>query len=149
MPDNTTMIETAMGERRPGEQRTGESRTGELRTGELRPSELRPSEPQLGAAGLTGLKRNPAQLAALERIRTWTRERFGLTEDDAIVVAEVACRVPGCPPLETAVAFWADGNIRHQFKIFKPAQAVAESDLPFAWLKEALAVPDGFGCDCC
>ena len=24
------------------------------------------------------------------------------------MVAEVACAVPGCPPLETVVAFWTD-----------------------------------------
>jgi hypothetical protein len=96
-----------------------------------------------------GNERSPAYLAALDRIKNWTRERFALPPEAVIVVAEIACGLPGCPPRETAVAFWTSGNIRHQFKVFKPAQEVAKDDLPFAWLKDALAVPDAFGCDCC
>jgi nitrate reductase delta subunit len=60
----------------------------------------------------------------------------------------MACAVPGCPPLETVIAFWADER-RHHFKIFKPVAAVIEDDLPPSWLRDALMVPDGFECDCC
>jgi hypothetical protein len=107
------------------------------------------SASQFGTAGFGALKRSALQVAALDRIREWTRERFALPQDAAILVAEVACGLPGCPPLETAVAFWTAGDTRHQFKIFKPAHQVTKDDLPFAWLKEALAVTDGFGCACC
>jgi hypothetical protein len=95
------------------------------------------------------LKRSPEQLAALDRVREWTRARFALSEEAAIIVAEVACGLPGCPPVETVVAFWSSGDTRHQFKVFKPVRDVVEDDLPFAWLKEALAAFDGIGCDCC
>jgi hypothetical protein len=94
-------------------------------------------------------KRSPEQRQALDRVRNWTRERFRLPEDAAILVAEVACGLPGCPPLETVVAFWTDGAKRHQFKVFKPVLEVVCDDLPFAWLKDSLAVPEEFGCDCC
>ncbi len=94
------------------------------------------------------LKKSPAQRAALDRVRQWTRQRFQLPEEAAILVAEVACGLPGCPPVETVVAFWV-GDRRHQFKVFKPAPDVVCDDLPFAWLKGALAVPQGAGCDCC
>ena len=43
---------------------------------------------------------------ALERVRVWTRESLDLAADDAILVSEVACARPGCPPLETVVTFW-------------------------------------------
>jgi nitrate reductase delta subunit len=86
--------------------------------------------------------------AALERVRAWTHVRFKLANETAILVTELACAVPGCLPLETVVAFWADEK-RHHFKIFKPVEQVAEVDLPFAWMKDALAVPEGFDCDCC
>jgi nitrate reductase delta subunit len=95
------------------------------------------------------LKRSPEQLAALDRVREWTRARFALPEEATIIVAEVACGLPGCPPLETVVAFWFPGDMRHQFKVFKPVREVVEGDLPFAWLKEALVVFDGVGGDCC
>jgi hypothetical protein len=93
------------------------------------------------------IKKSPEHLAALDRVRAWTRARFALAEDVTIVVSEVACMLPGCPPLETVIVFW-DGT-RHHFKIFKPVDQVVYDDLPFAWLKDALAVPDDFVCDCC
>jgi hypothetical protein len=85
-----------------------------------------------------GFRKGPAQIAALDRVRAWTRERFKLDEALPVVVAEVACGLPGCPPLETVVAFWTEDDRRHQFKLFKPVAEVVEGDLPYAWLKDAL-----------
>jgi len=94
------------------------------------------------------IKKSPDHVAALARVREWTRARFKLSDEAAILVAEVACMLPGCPPLETVVAFWNDGK-RHHFKIFKPVNDVIYDDLPFAWLKDSLVVPEGAECDCC
>lgn len=93
-------------------------------------------------------KKSPEHTAVLDRVREWVRARFRLTEDTAILVAEVACAVPGCPPVETVIAFWLDEK-RHHFKVFKPVASVAEDDLPPAWLRPALAVDENFACDCC
>ena len=92
-------------------------------------------------------KKSPEHTAALDRVREWVRARFALG-DAAILVAEVACVVPGCPPIETVIAFWS-AERRHHFKLFKPVAEVTESDLPPAWYKSALAVPDDFWCECC
>jgi hypothetical protein len=101
-----------------------------------------------GTAELRLSRKGPEHHEALGRVREWTRERFALEADAAILVTEVACRVPGCQPVETVVAFWI-GETRHHFKFFKPAREVALEDFPPAWLRNALAVPDGFACDCC
>jgi hypothetical protein len=93
-------------------------------------------------------RKPPGRAAAAERVRGWTRDRFKLPEDAAIMVAEVTCAVPGCPPLETMIAFWTE-NTRHHFKVFKPVEDVVEDDLPPAWLKNALADIEGIGCECC
>jgi hypothetical protein len=92
-------------------------------------------------------RKSPGHSAALHRVREWVRARFALGEG-AILVAEVSCAVPGCPPVETVIAFW-DGELRHHFKIFKPVAEVVEDDLPPAWYKPALAVSDDFVCECC
>jgi hypothetical protein len=102
------------------------------------------------AAPLPGIgfaRNSPAHVQALERVRTWTRQRFKLADEMPVVVAEVACGLPGCPPLETVVAFWTAEDRRHQFKLFKPVQEVAYDDLPFAWLMDALVASEI--CDCC
>jgi hypothetical protein len=93
--------------------------------------------------------KNPEHFEALDRIREWTRERFSLPQDAGILVSEVECNLPGCPPLETVVAFWNDPEKRYHFKMFKNAVEVTTEDIPFAWLKETLYTPDGFGCECC
>jgi nitrate reductase delta subunit len=94
-------------------------------------------------------KKPPEHTAALDRVREWTRVRFQLGDTAAIMVAEVACGLPGCPPLETAVAFWTEGDRRHHFKVFKPVTEVVEDDLPPGWMKSALIALDGLECECC
>ena len=101
------------------------------------------------SAKVQPLKRNSTHHEALARVRVWTRERFTLPADAAILVSEIACGLPGCPPLETVVAFWAEDGRRHHFKFFKPVREVVFDDFPPSWLRTALAVPDGFECDCC
>ncbi|HTS40132.1 MAG TPA: hypothetical protein VMH84_06300 [Xanthobacteraceae bacterium] len=93
-------------------------------------------------------KRGPEHMAAIGRVRDWTRARFTLAEDTAILVSEVACVLPGCPPLETVIAFW-EGGQRYHFKVFKPVAELTADDLPYAWQKESLSVPPDFVCDCC
>ncbi len=82
-------------------------------------------------------------------MREWTRARFKLSDDAAILVAEVSCAVPGCPPLETVIAFWTDSETRHQFKLFKPVAEVVLDDLPPTWMKNALIAIEGSDLDCC
>ncbi len=98
---------------------------------------------------LRSLKKRPEHLEALDRVRAWTRERFKLPADAAILVSEVACALPGCPPLETVVAFWTENDTRHHFKLFKPVTEVVEDDLPPSWMKNALIAAEGIGDECC
>ena len=65
----------------------------------------------------------------VDRVRDWTRTRFALTDDETIMVSEVACGVPGCPPVETHLVFWTAAGWHH-LKIFKPLADVVEDDLP-------------------
>lgn len=95
------------------------------------------------------IRKDADHRAALSRVRAWTRERFRLPDDTTVLVSEIACTVPGCPPLETIVAFWTDSDRRHHFKVFKPVREVVEDDLPPSWMKNALLEIPGAGCDCC
>lgn len=92
---------------------------------------------------------DPRWLEATRRIKAWTRERFRLGEAAVVTAAEVACPVPGCPPIETIVVFWTENGTRHRFKVFKPITEVVYDDLPFAWLLGALVDDDSLGPECC
>jgi hypothetical protein len=98
---------------------------------------------------LRSFAKRPEQREALDRVREWTRARFKLAEDATILVSEVVCGLPGCPPLETVVAFWTEGDTRHHFKVFKRVAEVVPDDLPPAWLKDALIAVEGEGLECC
>jgi hypothetical protein len=94
------------------------------------------------------IKKSNENSEAFDRVRAWTRARFGLTDDETVMVSEIACTVPGCPPIETHTVFWT-AHGRHHFKIFKPLADVVEDDLPPAFMKNALIALDGADIDCC
>lgn len=99
-------------------------------------------------AFLRALRREPEFFAARARLKDRVRERFALDADAAVEVREVEATLPGFPPRETVVEFRAGAQLHH-FKVFKPLVDVAESDLPPAWMKDALAIAQGYDCDCC
>ena len=92
--------------------------------------------------------KRPDRAAAVARVRGWTKARFALNDDETMMVSELACSVPGCPPIETHIVFWTAAG-RHHFKVFKPLAEVTEDDLPPAFMKNALVALEGFACDCC
>ena len=94
-------------------------------------------------------KKSPEQRDALDHVEAWTRTRFKLAPEEVVMVTELACALPGCPPLETVVAFWTTDQTRHHFKVFKRAVEVKNDDLPYTWMKPALAVPEGYDPSCC
>ncbi|WP_438279129.1 nitrate reductase molybdenum cofactor assembly chaperone [Nitrobacter sp.] len=73
-------------------------------------------------------KRLADRSAEQERVLGWTRERFNLDEDETIMVSELPCSDPGCPPVETHVVFWTQAGRQH-FKVYKPLAEVAADDL--------------------
>jgi hypothetical protein len=107
------------------------------------------SNPAQPAGPFGSSRKGAEQVDAVQRLKDWTRARFGLTEDETIVVTEIARSAPGFPPLQTSVTFWTADGVRHHFTIFKPVRAAAGDDLPPAWLKDSLALSEGIECACC
>jgi hypothetical protein len=86
---------------------------------------------------------------AIEQVKDWTRNRFKLGEDAIVIVTETAPKLPGYPPLQTAVTFWSAEKQRHHFSVFKPVEQVVEDDIPPHFMKDALALSEGMSCSCC
>jgi hypothetical protein len=119
-------------------------------TADMSTMEREAGEPtRRGPLRLGAFRRDVEHVRALERVKAWTRECLELSEDDTITVAEVACGLPGCPPLETVIAFWTESDKRHWFKVFKPVAEVIIDDVPPAWLKDALCATEGTDVACC
>ena len=97
---------------------------------------------------MLGFTKKVPDSSALNRVRDWTRARFKLADDETIMVSELTCSVPGCPPIETHVVFWTAAG-RHHFKVFKPLAATVEDDLPPAFMKNALVALEGADLECC
>jgi hypothetical protein len=93
-------------------------------------------------------RRKSGDGAVPDRVRKWTQTRFQLSDDETVMVSEVACGVLGCPPVETHIVFWTAAG-RHHFKVFKPLAEVVEDDLPPAFMKNALVWAEGLECSCC
>jgi hypothetical protein len=102
-----------------------------------------------GPLRIGAYKTEPDHADAVERVQTWTRDRFSLPEDATVLVSELVCTRPGCPPLETMVAFWTQDVSRRHFRMFKPVTEVAAEDLPPAWLIDALYAEDDDEDACC
>ncbi len=94
-------------------------------------------------------KKAAAPRAARAHVKAMVRQRFRLGETASVMVAEIACQTPGCPPIETMIAFWGDDEKRRHYRVFKPVADVVEDDLPPWWMKDALVQDESFGCPCC
>jgi len=89
---------------------------------------------------------SPDALEAIASIQGWTRQRFKLDALAPVLVSEVACRIPGCPPLETVVAFWTANDSRHQFRLLKPLGDVRYDDIGWLFGTPTAHDPNTFSC---
>jgi len=71
-----------------------------------------------------------------ERIKAWTRTVFHLSDATTVMVTELECREPGCPPIETVIAVLKGPGETQQYKIHKTAIEVGLSDIEGVAVKE-------------
>jgi hypothetical protein len=76
----------------------------------------------------------PGPSPRLRELKEQVRSLLGLDEDTAVMVRELACTEPGCPPLETVIAVLPmDGEAR-RWTLHRPAERLTEDDLRAALL---------------
>jgi hypothetical protein len=73
--------------------------------------------------------RSLADPAQLQRIKTWARELLTLNQTVDVLVTEVRCTEPGCPPTETMIALLHGPGDTEQYTLHKPLSAVQRDDL--------------------
>jgi nitrate reductase delta subunit len=123
----------------------------ELAAGTSTPPDVagQPPRKKAGPLRIGAFKTDALHRSAIEHVQQWTRTRYSLSEDAPVLVSELECKRPDCPPLETVVAFWTDDESRYHFKVFKPVTEVRVDDLPPTWLRDALFGTDDDGMGCC
>ena len=62
-------------------------------------------------------------------VKVWARQVFALPDSVPILVSELRCSEPDCPPVETVVAFMTKDAPPQQFKLHKPLPDVTEADI--------------------
>jgi len=72
-----------------------------------------------------GPARDPQHAALVKR---WVVEALGPCDDRTVMVTELACSEPGCPPVETVIALLAPGR-QDQVKIHKALADVTSADV--------------------
>ena len=60
----------------------------------------------------------------LDQIRYWMRQNFGFSKETPIVVKEVPCVKPACPPIETAIVAVLRNEPPRHFKIQRPINEI-------------------------
>lgn len=90
---------------------------------------------------LFGERAGPDRLAVAQ-IKQWACEAFQLTPDAHLMVTELRCSEPDCPPVETVIAVLVAGHSPRQYKIHKAAGDVARPDV-FALAQSTAADQDG------
>lgn len=63
------------------------------------------------------------------RIKEWVKQSFNLPTDAVVMVTELRCTEPGCPPLETVVAILDGPGNRRQAKLHLPVAEITEQDV--------------------
>jgi hypothetical protein len=62
-----------------------------------------------------------ARKAATARLKSEVSHALALTDADTVMVTELACHEPGCPPRETVVAVMRQGRPTETWKFHKAA----------------------------
>jgi hypothetical protein len=79
--------------------------------------------------------RDQQRSAASRQVREWSRALLAATEDDTVVVSELRCTEPGCPPLETMIALLRPGHEPRKTTIHKAVTELTEADVRSALLR--------------
>lgn len=74
--------------------------------------------------------RNDSSRADKNRaVKAWTRSALRLHEDVSVLVSELTCTEPGCPPLETVIAVLEEGGVHRQFKVHRALADLSEEEV--------------------
>ena len=66
-------------------------------------------------------------------VKEWVRSAAGAPDDAAIVVTELSCSEPGCPPFEVVMAVLRSGEPPVQRKVHKRLAELSRDEVTHLW----------------
>jgi hypothetical protein len=72
---------------------------------------------------------NASNSPRIREVKQWVYERLQLPEEATVMVTELRCTEPDCPPLETVIVVMEPEKPSWQFKIHKPVADVQVGDI--------------------
>jgi hypothetical protein len=75
--------------------------------------------------------------ATAKRIKEWVRAELPPDADVTILVSELTCSEPGCPPVETVIALFRGSDPAVKFKIHRPLAEVTREEIASLQLAQA------------
>jgi hypothetical protein len=76
---------------------------------------------------LGGKRKSNSQ--ATQQVKAWALDVLQLEEDTSLMVTELRCTEPGCPPIETVIALLKASHPTRQYKIHKPVADITFDDV--------------------
>jgi hypothetical protein len=67
--------------------------------------------------------------AGTAQVKGWVREAFSLSPEASVLVGEIRCSKPGCPPRETVIAMLVPGSPPIEHKLLKPIAEICRDDV--------------------
>ncbi len=77
----------------------------------------------------------PTRLAHIRSIKGWVADVLAPPADAVVMVSELTCSEPGCPPVETVIALMHGPGETIRHKVHRPIVEVTREDI------EQLAAP--------
>jgi hypothetical protein len=65
----------------------------------------------------------------IDRIKGWVQWHWRLDDSTVVMVTQLRCHEPGCPPIETVIALLPMAGARWQTKLHKAPEDVTEADI--------------------
>lgn len=73
-------------------------------------------------------REDPERRARRAEVKAWAAELLEAQPEDRILVTEVQCTEPGCPPVETVIALIRPGT-QQKIKVHKALCSIRRDDL--------------------
>jgi hypothetical protein len=67
--------------------------------------------------------------ALAQQVKAWVADALHLGNDTTLMVTEMRCTTPDCPPVKTVIALMETAQPTRQYKIHKPLAHITHEDI--------------------